>query len=775
MNAYVINSINGFYISIFRPIVLVALLFSTSAVNADDIVLDYSSAWFQPELIDNKSDVCEPIAEAVFTEVLDPGSDFKPKGLEQVNPDKTIHRGRVWAIEEPIVSNNGEEIYLYSASLIGCGGACNQYFFNASESPMPPDLDLNSSLNFLRNTAGVGFSSPRLYKNSSSEYFVITESNEKTTVYYLDEQPEWHVVCSVQTGTSREELREHPEVQPIFEQLEALQTTVSAIRGGAGSFCGSSNAHGRSRSALENNLFELLFRPYTGEYSSTADSISIKLSTWGNQGIGENTALKEYQEQHAITLGVLSEFYQQQFKLNHQDATSIAEQGLMRAVYSGFSFSGGSYNPSRDSEDLRTAILERMPIDKIREFQISVEAINGSSDSMLNVAVNYPLALEYLLSLGASPNHSNPFGKTPLMYAAQNNALESAEILINAGADPNATTIIPRDRCGYTLSTKAMTPLHYAVRYASPELIDLLLLSGANTYTAAFTGSEYSEAEYPVDWLQEYAGPDSEEPNQYIGSGQYSELQAKLAVPTQDERARIEEELPKIADDLVARAEITHSEGDSAQAIALYRRALAATPQNERALIGMSQIGIELKLYDEAAAAAVTLIEQNSNSQNLAKAWFNLGLACHARNHRISYNDKESCNYNRIFYFLEAWKHEPNQSIKNEILDRFQELQAGYDTNAICEFEPNTAQGYYLGYGRSFRESLFYLLHESDWQPNANMLEWKERDRDPWENPIFVETIKIDDYSVSAFSISARRAAQARIPQINCELEHVVR
>src|SRR5262249_1526633 len=132
------------------------------------------------------------------------------------------------------------------------------------------------------------------------------------------------------------------------------------------------------------------------------------------------------------------------------------------------------------------------PIDELRAIEVPLNVIDGDDDdeghenyyrfneSMLDAAVEYPEAVAYLLELGADPNKTNTFFKTPLMYAAQRNAAASAKLLLDAGGDPNAVTVWP-EGC-HALTRASMTALHYAVRYASSAFVDLLLERGAVTY-----------------------------------------------------------------------------------------------------------------------------------------------------------------------------------------------------------------------------------------------------------------------------------------------------
>ena len=77
---------------------------------------------------------------------------------------------------------------------------------------------------------------------------------------------------------------------------------------------------------------------------------------------------------------------------------------------------------------------------------------------------------EYLLSNGASPHEIyEPDSKTILHVACDVGNLKFVKLLVEKGADINATT------------AKYMTPLHYACRSGSLEIVSYLISNGANT------------------------------------------------------------------------------------------------------------------------------------------------------------------------------------------------------------------------------------------------------------------------------------------------------
>lgn len=71
--------------------------------------------------------------------------------------------------------------------------------------------------------------------------------------------------------------------------------------------------------------------------------------------------------------------------------------------------------------------------------------------------------INYLLQKGVDPNVCEDDAHiTPLHFAAQNNALEAAQLLITAGADPTHQT------------KEGDTPLDIAKSYKHKEMINLL-------------------------------------------------------------------------------------------------------------------------------------------------------------------------------------------------------------------------------------------------------------------------------------------------------------
>jgi hypothetical protein len=232
-----------------------------------------------------------------------------------------------------------------------------------------------------------------------------------------------------------------------------------------------------------------------------------------------------------------------------------------------------------------------------------------SDESVLSVAIDHPDALRWLLEKGEDPNHANAFGKTPLMYAAQRNALDAVNILLAHGADPNAATLWPWDRCFYTLSRVNVTPLHYAARYASAEILKALLDGGAATFIRTDHGQGAS-GEFPLDWLRAHASPTAAERNPNIDEADLPRLE-KLPRPLDAG------ELASYSERQVSQAQVQYGGGDVNAAHRSLKMALQANPENAPALSDMSLVALRAGLLGESLQAATRLIAAGHDSRTL--------------------------------------------------------------------------------------------------------------------------------------------------------------
>jgi uncharacterized protein YecT (DUF1311 family) len=107
-------------------------------------------------------------------------------------------------------------------------------------------------------------------------------------------------------------------------------------------------------------------------------------------------------------------------------------------------------------------------------------------------AIEWPYALDRLLSAGADPNRGNGFGKTPLMVAAHFDRPDSARRLLEAGARVNAATHSISEAGVEGPMISGRTALTYAAENASPAMMKVLLDAGADPTAKDSKGNEVS-------------------------------------------------------------------------------------------------------------------------------------------------------------------------------------------------------------------------------------------------------------------------------------------
>jgi len=99
--------------------------------------------------------------------------------------------------------------------------------------------------------------------------------------------------------------------------------------------------------------------------------------------------------------------------------------------------------------------------------------VEGTGETPLLCASNYPAIVVELLNKGCYVDPADEYNKTPLMYVAWHNNLLVAKLLIQHGANVNMAGI---SNSSYTIPN---TPLRCAVRKGLTEMVELLLKAGA--------------------------------------------------------------------------------------------------------------------------------------------------------------------------------------------------------------------------------------------------------------------------------------------------------
>lgn len=389
-------------------------------------------------------------------------------------------------------------------------------------------------------------------------------------------------------------------------------------------------------------------------YGSYEQDLS-NLQLWAATGVAEYKAYRVFLQQMTSSQAAMAAFYQRRFGWNDGQARTMARQALEGAISSGIRFY--MYEPfPKDETALRNAILAHRPMDEIR-------AIEGQVRD-LSIAIEYPAALEYLIERGTDVNQANAFGKTALMYAAHYDQPESARILLEQGANPNAVTVIPEDDCYYSITTRNMTALHYAARYASPALVRLLVNNGAEPFIQAHREGE--EGSTPLDWLNRYTAANAEEPNPNIAPAQVVEVEALLQPPT-------DEALQARAKRLVLEGEKAYGAGDLKLALRKLTLAINIQPHNERALSDLSLVALRDGDLGVSLQAGQALIDSSKDAKLLANAWFNQALACDASGSSWPfYNGTYYCRAGAVYAYYQALKAHRTEARAAKLLQAVQ-------------------------------------------------------------------------------------------------------
>lgn len=658
---------------------LITLLLIANAFAENQPSISPATAWFKPQLIENNDAICRSLlADATdkFFSVM-PISEFynfhklKNRGAHSIQ-NLTLLGGQ----EVSELQAYGTTFYLHSYRHPGCGGVCEAYQSLVSSTPFPADADRS----FLSKQAA-------LAPPADSYDFLLAQSETKTPyllvsgdygsakhtlkTYKLSEQGQWKSACviSFKPDLGNESQQGLRDVKVAVQQLEQA---ANNMRLGAGN-CGSMHTHLRWTELLTDKLEQTLYRPWSvknsgaywgnahGLYEQTIENLKL----WSLTGVQAAQAFDVYNKQLLTSKHAAAKFYEHNYQMPESYALKMADEALTGAVAYGFGFYMYNTGFYKREGALREAILQKAPMDEIKKLASDINSDDnqccadyGSKETVLNIAINYPEALQYLLELGLDPNQQNAFGKTPLMYAVQNNQLESASILLNKKADPNLSTIIPEDTCYYTLSKSGMRALHYAVRYASPEVIKLLIKNGADPIV---TTSEKLGG-YPIDWMHKYTAVDAGEANANIPASEIPVLEKLLALPTVEEKK-------KLVLKFNAGAEKAYAEKNLQEAYGLTQKTLQLEPTNERALSNLGLIAIKLEKDEIALEAIKKLIDHGADKKMVANAWYNYGMICDSTKKRVYYNGNTYCSSSRIHNYLSSYLATPSEARKNKLFE----------------------------------------------------------------------------------------------------------
>ncbi len=723
----------------------ILLLSIMTTALADSV--DMRTSWFKPVLTENNDPGCASLLGDVQQKFFSDAAFSEAYGIQGHGYAKT---GKIlnWKIEAGLgrgeIAAYGKTYYLDYQRNPGCGGACETNQPLVSDKPIPEQDDQAYRATLAEVAPPADSYEYTIARRSADDVylFVVGNSNRMISIYRLAQEGRWQPACKVATAPVDVAGAAPVKDDKVVDSLQALQQKVYGLMRDAGD-CGSMATHWRWKGDVRAALQTVLYRPWAlrerkpgADVVGSYDNDMRYLAQWSLLGISDYNAFQAFQSQLPETTRQLAAFYQKANGWPQEVSTKMAADTLKGAVSMGIRFY--MYDPEfvQGEEALRKAILEKQKIRDIRAIKFDAQGIDaqlnqwgedpGSHESILSIAVDYPEALGFLLQSGVANDHVNDFGKTPLMYAVQNNQIDAARLLIKAGADVNAVTTKPSDSCYYTLQTFNMTPLHYAVRYGSSEMIKLLLDSGAQPFIKADNHHKHPIVEEsPLDWLHRYTAANAAEKNPNIAAAQVGEIEKWLAPPTAEQAA-------EMAGAYVLKAESSYQKGDVTRAYREISLAAQQRPGDERVLSDLSLISLKNSKLGESVSASKKLIESQASDKIKANAWFNQGLACerHRGSNRhgfLSFNGEMYCTYGTLHPYIKAYALVPTDGRKNKLKTLFDEHLVPYC--GISAGGKNIKINFQSGSNpdpgkRGQQLQTLYVLHEKDQNVTGADLAW---------------------------------------------------
>ena len=266
--------------------------------------------------------------------------------------------------------------------------------------------------------------------------------------------------------------------------LSDLYSVLSEIQGGecAG---GTLMPMARLRSYVRTTPSRVLLRPWveTGFVRPPAEHITDWLRFWSVQELSYYRKYRQLIQLLPQVESDLAKYYQRRFGVQTKVAIEAAKERIDWIYRAHFVFPSG-YTPSVEGafDVLRKAVIEGSPASEVDGLITAYfeEQDEQMRDLPVSDSLEHTNLLTLLLSRGGSPNATNVFGKTPLMYAAHFDLLDAARILIASSAEVNARTDAQDYQCPVQVNVGDRTALAYAMENASVELIDLLIDNGAD-------------------------------------------------------------------------------------------------------------------------------------------------------------------------------------------------------------------------------------------------------------------------------------------------------
>lgn len=283
-----------------------------------------------------------------------------------------------------------------------------------------------------------------------------------------------------------------------------LEDVLRSLAGQESFFSGTSRALANTLGAGGRVASRLAVRPWVlAAIGPRAERAGVEwaLRRYSYESLWNFRTYRRFKALEPQAIDALAVYYEESFGLSPGDARHWAQISIANLVSGFFLFGADTYetNLSLDEIDkldrqqprtLRRALLLGEDVEEVAALLAerdptgpdAYQSVSSkrTDDPLLVFALEHPTLVQLLLADGATSNATNDFGKTPLMYAAHFNLLESAHVLLTSGALVNAQTLSEPNGVWNAIKFNQRTALMYAMENAGPEMVALLLKNGAN-------------------------------------------------------------------------------------------------------------------------------------------------------------------------------------------------------------------------------------------------------------------------------------------------------
>lgn len=458
------------------------------------------------------------------------------------------------------------------------------------------------------------------FENNVNEYMRVGQ--KYITTLEILEDGKLQPTCVIQTKQDgKNPLRKLKNVGALLESLSNMTGRYGR--------CGS-QAAGDSLLILyiPSTLEKVAYSPWkeiSKYHYNKIDIIHNFLKEWGYRGLWNYDVFMRYEKVKDEAKKELKQYYIDMFSANDKTASKYAERAYYEILNAHFSIP--YYGLSPDPYDvLRKALLEGRDEKEIKPMLIEnwqypeSKSSNIAPEQTLFYALRHPQLVDFLIKEGADVNAFNGFGKTALMYAAQYNLYEIAELLIKSGIDVNKQTFRSDDTCANIVGTQGVTALHYAVRYADAKFIELLVKNGANK------DIKDSAEKIAFDWVDVFS-----KENKYLSSDDAQQVKKLLTPMSEDEKK-------KVIQNHVEIARKAYSAKEYEKAASFYEKALLYDNKNIIVWSDLALVYYRMGEYPKAAKAAFNVMySDKATLEQQASAFYNMAMICGVVGNYISY------------------------------------------------------------------------------------------------------------------------------------------